>query len=289
MSLILYGAPGFSVFSLCMSGGYAIICLLSNAAGILTVKYGKVSVYSVFAMLGGMLLPYLCGIVFWEEKPSVCQIVGLVVLVCALPLSVVNRPAGIKRSSAKIYYILCALIFVLNGSLNIVSKLHSINGSVVRPGYFIVYMSVFLSLYTGVLYFVFGFRVDKMQPKKDAIEEREQNGGEKAAKSSENGTGPETAETAEEKTTAAKAGALQLNRLYLLLTVTCYTVFSGGGFLLTLIAAKTAPAVALYPFLTGGGIVLCAVLARIVYKERITRFAGLGIVLSLGGTILFLF
>ena len=86
LSLIFYGGlPDFSMFSFVMSIIFGIVGALSSLVGILIMKYGKMSVYSVFMMLGGMMLPYFYGLFFLGEDISIARIVGLVILIFALP------------------------------------------------------------------------------------------------------------------------------------------------------------------------------------------------------------
>jgi drug/metabolite transporter (DMT)-like permease len=78
------------------------------------------------------------------------------------------------------------------------------------------------------------------------------------------------------------------NKIQAVLTITIYAVVSGIGLLLLLISAKTVSAVVLYPFVTGGTIVLSVVTARIFFKEKISVPALAGVILAFGGTLLFL-
>ena len=74
----------FGAFSFGMAVLNAAVQASSMVCGVLVVRLGNVSVYTMFMMLGGMLLPYLYGVMFLRETPSVCQIVGLFVLIAAL-------------------------------------------------------------------------------------------------------------------------------------------------------------------------------------------------------------
>ena len=65
-------------------------------------------------------------------------------------------------------------------------------------------------------------------------------------------------------------------------------MISGLGYLFQLIPAKTVPAVVLYPFVTGGSIVLSTILARIFFREKVSKPAFAGIVMAVIGTSLFL-
>ena len=252
ISLGLYGRlPEFSIFSFVMSIALAVVSALSSLIGLLIMKYGKMSVYSVFMMLGGMILPYFYGLLFFDETISVPRIIGLVILICALPFSAVNPTEEKKAVSAKIYYILCVFIFLLNGTVSIISKTHSVNISAVPAANFIVYANLCSTVINGAAYFIFSLRLGDHRKRKISQE-----------------TKP--------------------SKFYMILTIAVYAVIGGLGYLFQLIPAKTVPAVAMFPFITGGSIVLSTVLARIFFKEKISKITATGILLSLAGTLLFL-
>ena len=74
LGFVLHGGlPEFSGFSFAVSIILATIGALSSLVGILIMKYGKMSVYSVFIMLGGMILPYFYGLFFLNETISAAR------------------------------------------------------------------------------------------------------------------------------------------------------------------------------------------------------------------------
>ena len=79
---------------------------------------GKInlSLYSLFSMLGGMVLPFLQGILFYEESITVAKIVCFVLICAALFLTVEKG----EKKQGTIYYM---GIFVLNGMSGVLSKL----------------------------------------------------------------------------------------------------------------------------------------------------------------------
>jgi len=260
LSLVLYGGlPDFSGFSLLMSIALAVVGALSSLVGILIMKYGKMSVYSVFMMLGGMMLPYFYGLVFLNESISAARVVGLAVLIFALPCSVMN-PAGKKEKTntaqSKFYYILCVCIFLLNGSTSIIAKTHSINASAVPAANFIVYASLWALVINGAAYLIFSLR----------------------AKISKENKPEDIKESSESEPNKTRA----------FLTAAAFAIIGNTGFMFQLISAETVPAVALYPFVTGGTIALSAIGARIFFKEKIGKPALAGIIMSICGTLLFL-
>lgn len=76
----------------------------------------NISLYSLFSMLGGMVLPFAQGIIFYEEKITAAKIICVVFIFSAL-LCTVTRG---EKSRGYIYYI---GVFVLNGMSGVLSKL----------------------------------------------------------------------------------------------------------------------------------------------------------------------
>jgi len=74
------------------------------------------SLFSLFSMLGGMLLPFLQGIVFFHEEITVAKIVCLILIAAALALTVSPK----EKKKGTVYYI---GIFVLNGMSGVLSKI----------------------------------------------------------------------------------------------------------------------------------------------------------------------
>jgi len=261
LSFIFYGKfPELTLFSFVMSVVLSVVGTLSALVGILILKYGKMSVYSVFMMLGGMILPYFYGVFFLSESISVFRIIGLFILICALPCSAIdfkgknkNNKDNIneKNTRLKAYYMLCIFIFLLNGATSIISKMHSINGSAVPAANFIVYANLWSAVINFIAYFIFSRHLKKSQKRENTPEPNR-------------------------------------NAFHAVLTITIYAAVAGLGFLFQLISAETVPAVALYPIVTGGSIVLSAALAAIFFKEKISIPGFAGIIMSLCGTLLFL-
>ena len=76
----------------------------------------NLSLYSLFSMLGGMVLPFVQGILFYEEKLTVAKGICFVIITIAL---LINVEKGEKKKGT-IFYI---GIFVLNGMSGVLSKI----------------------------------------------------------------------------------------------------------------------------------------------------------------------
>lgn len=79
---------------------------------------GKInlSLYSVFSMLGGMVLPFIVGIAFFGEELTAAKIICIILIAAALFLTV-------KKGESKGGFVWYAGIFLLNGMSGVISKI----------------------------------------------------------------------------------------------------------------------------------------------------------------------
>ena len=120
--VILLALGGFKLhmtwFSLLIAVLYAAVCLLSSYAGLKAFGTANLSVYSIFMMLGGMLLPFAYGILFANEALSFAKVLSILLICTAVGCSF-EKGAGGKNA-----YRFYAAIFVLNGLVGVLSKIH---------------------------------------------------------------------------------------------------------------------------------------------------------------------
>ena len=104
----------FSVVTACV---YSLVYISLSYASIKAFEYANLSVYSVFSMIGGMILPFLYGIMCGEEFKTAR-------LVCCLLIAlsvIMTIKKGEHSKKATKYYM---LVFVLNGLVGVISKFH---------------------------------------------------------------------------------------------------------------------------------------------------------------------
>jgi drug/metabolite transporter (DMT)-like permease len=86
----------------------------------------NLSLFSLFSMLGGMMLPFLQGIIFYDEPITVDKIVCVIFICAALAftLDFGKKENGVerKKSGGLIYYV---GIFALNGMSGVLAKIFS--------------------------------------------------------------------------------------------------------------------------------------------------------------------
>ena len=105
-------------FSVALATVYAVACILMTYFSLKAFAIANLSVYSVFSMLGGMLLPFLLGVGFYDEKISIFKLICCALIVVSVLL---NLKGGNGNKKAFFYYM---AVFVLNGGVGVISKIH---------------------------------------------------------------------------------------------------------------------------------------------------------------------
>ncbi len=229
-------------FTMVMSVAMAVISLLSSAVCFMAYQCGALSLFTMFQMLGGMLLPFLYG-VFCGDELTVPRIAGILMMSLGLILTV--RREGDERQSRK-FVLLCLSIFLINGMMSIISFIYTNDVRTAGPNSFIVIKSLLTALFAGVIWRAACVSTDGAQP------------------------------TAKEK-----------GVLLGLIFATC--VMDSAGYFLQLLAAAHLSSMVLYPVVTGGSLVLTAIVGRGLFGEKQSRRAIAGIALAFLATVMFAF
>ncbi len=120
--VILFVINGFrlhcSPFSLAVAFGYALICISTSFCSIRALGNADLSTYSVFCMIGGMLIPFLYGILACGEEARPLRFVCCALMAVSVVLSIGK---GTVAGGALKYYL---GVFVLNGTVGVLSKFH---------------------------------------------------------------------------------------------------------------------------------------------------------------------
>ena len=238
----------FTAFSLVMAFAMATCAALYSIIGFRVLRMGNMSVYSMFLMSGGMLLPYIFGLVFLSETINPFRIVGIFVILAAVVLSNFGR-ISFKPS----FLILCLAVFVLNGFVSILSKCHQANGELALIKHFETVGSAAFVMYAGLAKFILSSIALLF-----------------CRKSKQGNNAP-----------------FFSSKLSFLIILGAAAI-GGVSYMLQLIGAKTLPATALYPMVTGGSIVFSSLSGLIFFKEKLSVFQIISVVLAFAGTLLFL-
>ena len=135
----------FSWYTLLFASIAALIQMILQLVGIKALALGRVEVYTLFNVAGGMSVAYIFGITYFQEPILIQHIFGLILILLALLV-----PIFFDRKSEKkthwLFWILCLLVFLSNGFFGSINKIHisSHLGLSIKEYMFYVYMSIFV-------------------------------------------------------------------------------------------------------------------------------------------------
>lgn len=250
------------IFTLGCSIACALLLFVYNLLCIKALGLGDMSVFSMFMMLGGMLLPFFFGALYLHEHISPFQIVGIVLLAAALILPCVKVRSGKIRVA---FIIVCACIFCVNGGVSIVSKLHQTSANASGPADFTICNNLLAACLSLPAFLLCLWRQKKKY---------------RALVSSE----CEVPDIAAQDPKSQCTGALRLTPL-----IAVYSVIVSIGFLLLLYAASHLPASVQYPIVSGGTVILSTLIGRFFFHEKTSLLTYIGVFLALIATVLFMF
>ncbi len=260
---IFFAVNGFTLqltpFSFVCAVGIASLCLGYSLLGFRLFSMGNFAVYTMFLMLGGMLLPFLYGLIFLGDAGQLsplslfCRIAGVVLLIVSMIFPITENTdadSGHNKKTQVLFIILCLLVFFMNGFVSILSKIHQIEGNypTVDNNSFVFLTNTINGIFSGFALFLL------------TLFRRE---------------GPKLSPT--------------FKPWMLIAAVAAYALCNGVSYLLQLLAAaSTMPASVQYPMMTGGSVVLTALAGYLFFGERQSKRALVGTLLAFAATFLFL-
>lgn len=253
-ALLFFCLNGFSVqitgYSLGMAAIVAVLCCTYTLIGFRMFALGSLSVYSMFLMLGGMLLPYLYGVIWLSEDLTIGRILGVILLAVSMIFPVLGEKGGSKETK-KLFFILCFVVFTLNGFVSITSKIHQISTmSTVGAMDFVILSNGLNGLFSTAALLVL-CQMKHTSPLREPLTN---------------------------KSMGMIAGIVAVS-----------AACNGTSYMLQLVGAANVPASVLYPLVTGGMVVLSAVAGMVFFQEYPAKKTAIGLILSFAATFLFLF
>lgn len=243
----------FTPFSWLMAALLLLFCGSYALIGFKIIAMGNIAVYTLFLMLGGMMLPYFFGLLFLEETFSYLRLAGLLLMVVAIALSGISNDKKQKHRSSWLFFVLCMIVFCLNGGGSIVSKIHQLPENefrAVASPVFVMMAGIIRVIIFSLIYL--GIRLhDRNLPKEQRPE------------------------------------PIKLSWSVIAIMLAS-SAADGASYLCQLAGASHLPATVLYPMVTGGSVVLTALAGRIFFKQKLSIPATIGIVLCFAATLFFL-
>jgi len=113
---------GFSYYSFIMAAVMTVLSSAYTIIGFRVLKIGGMSFYTLFLMTGGMIVPYIWGVLFLNEQSNLMKAIGIILIILAIFISNTSGSKIDKKLS-----IFCVAVFFLNGFVSIFSKMHQVN------------------------------------------------------------------------------------------------------------------------------------------------------------------
>lgn len=111
----------FQMYSVCLATAMAVFGFSYNLIGFRMLRDGNMASYTLFLMTGGMMIPYVVGLIALDEPFSLLRTLGLAVIFSGVFCA--NTP---KTRPSRKYLMMGCAVFALNGLVSTVSKLHQI-------------------------------------------------------------------------------------------------------------------------------------------------------------------
>lgn len=117
--LLFFNGLSFSLtpFTLMMAFFAAVNNILFMVFSLKALNSVNLSLFSLFTMLGGMMLPFAAGIMFFGEPLTFAVIVCVILNIAALLLTV-------KKGDGKKSFLIYCGVFVMNGMSGVLSKIY---------------------------------------------------------------------------------------------------------------------------------------------------------------------
>jgi len=238
-----------SSISLFWAFALAIVMIPYYIMGVKVLSLGSLAIYSMFMMLGGMLVPFFYGVFFLKEELTTGRIAGTILLSLFVILQALwqkpDKNQTVTKSKKYMFFILCLLIFFLNGMTGVIAKAHEISGNAVDE----ISFSILSCSITAAMSLIFLlFRSKNM-----------------------------------------RYALKETFRVYPLVIMTFLGIAAYTGNFLHLKAAAFVPASVQFPLVSGGVIVLSALVSKLIFKENISSKEWISVGGAFVSTVLFAF
>ena len=192
--------------------------------GFVILSKGKIAYYSFFRMSGSMLIPYVWGVLALGEGITPLRTVGVALILFSAVLLYAD---GFGMHFRYVWMLLA--VFLLAGTVSVISKMHAVSPSAVSPMGYVILTSLAKPVLCAPILLVLRAR----------------------------GKGKEEAQ------------GFRLHGGIVTLTLIFFSaLITGLAYILQLYSAASLPATVVYPIVTGGSIVFTMLAGWVFFRER---------------------
>lgn len=140
---------------------YSISSIICSVSSVLAMDLGSLGKVSMFMLSGGLILPFIAGILVWNEELSLMKLLGSLIIIIAFILPNIDK----DKSKNKISFILlCAVIFLTNGFVSISSKAAEVAKDRVPTNNFLFLASLITLVFTSLILGFLSLKKEKLAP-----------------------------------------------------------------------------------------------------------------------------
>lgn len=270
MLAYLLPAGGFtfavSASALTCSLLYTVSSLLCSGVTILALHRGKIAVVTTYMLLGGLVLPFVWGIIAYGEALTATKAIGVVILMLSMAASLLldmrKKTDTPKTGGGLLFHFYCFILFLTNGIVSIATTQSQKAADAVSADDFLLLCKVETAIAAAVILLILGLWKRK-------------NGDKHGIANAFVGI--------------TKDGVRMSAKLFLILLISCalYAVCNGLGNIFSLNCAKTMDASIQFPVISAVVIVLGALFGWLIFHEKIEKKDWLGLVLAAVGIVFF--
>ncbi|MBE6657423.1 MAG: hypothetical protein E7604_03165 [Ruminococcaceae bacterium] len=272
MLVYLLPAGGFtfavSASAITCSLLYTVSSLLCSGVTILALHRGKIAVVTTYMLLGGLVLPFLWGIIAYGEALTVTKGIGVVILMLSMASSLLldmkndKNAAAPKKSGGLLFHFYCFILFMTNGIVSIATTQSQKAADAVSSDDFLLLCEIEIAAAAALILLIIGLWKKKQGDRHGIV-------------SAFCGI--------------ARDGGAMTAKLFFILLGSCalYAVCNGLGNIFSLNCAQTMDASIQFPVISAVVIVLGAVFGWLIYHEKIERRDWIGLILAALGIVFF--
>lgn len=145
-----------SMYSVIMAVFFAIVTTAGQYFYLKALNNGSMS-YSTFFQGCGLIIPTICGILFWGEVPKITQYIALPLLIIAMGLALLSDK--IKFSKKWLFFSVMTSVFT--GFIGVFQSIHQssdYSGELIE---FLILSFLFMVILNFVVYIIFDIKVEK--------------------------------------------------------------------------------------------------------------------------------